>query len=281
MAYIYRCSSRFLSLPLLARINHNPPRNRALLHPIIHALQFAHPHRLERTLNQPSLEEIQRLRRIEPVAHIRPLDRLHLDHGLEDGRFEVGVGGQADGDDGAAGTDVFGGLLERFLAHRDEEDGVRARAVLRGRLHVLDQVRGCGEIHKGFRAEPLHHLRLLVPRVDGDDAQAHRFRELAGQRAEPASGADDGDALARFGTALLQPFIDGDAGAEDGGDGVKGEFLGDTGDVGGFADGVLLKGAVDGVAGEEGFGAEGFIAGLAEGAGETGSVEPLLDRLLE
>lgn len=48
-----------------------------------------------------------------------------------------------------------------------------------------------------------------------------------------------------------------------------------AGDVGGFAEGVLLESAVDGVAGEEGLGAEGFVAGLAEGAGEAGSVEPL------
>lgn len=45
--------------------------------------------------------------------------------------------------------------------------------------------------------------------------------------------------------------------------------------MGGFADGVLLEGAVDGVAGQEGFGAEGLVGLLAEVALEAGAVEPL------
>lgn len=48
--------------------------------------------------------------------------------------------------------------------------------------------------------------------------------------------------------------------------------------MGGFADGVLLECAVDGVAGQESFGAKGFIGLLAEVAGEAGAVEPLEER---
>lgn len=50
-----------------------------------------------------------------------------------------------------------------------------------------------------------------------------------------------------------------------------------TGDVGGLGNAVLLEGAVDGVAGEEGLGAEGLVGLLAEVAGETRAVDPLLE----
>lgn len=45
--------------------------------------------------------------------------------------------------------------------------------------------------------------------------------------------------------------------------------------MGALDDAVLLEGAVDGVAGEEGAGAEGLVGGLAEVAGEAGAVDPL------
>lgn len=43
----------------------------------------------------------------------------------------------------------------------------------------------------------------------------------------------------------------------------------------GLGNAVLLEGAVDGVAGEEGVGAERLIGLLAEGAGKAGTVDPL------
>lgn len=46
--------------------------------------------------------------------------------------------------------------------------------------------------------------------------------------------------------------------------------------MGGFSDGVLLESTVDRVAREEGFGAEGLVALLAETAGKAGAVEPLV-----
>lgn len=152
---------------------------------------------------------------------------------------------------------------------------MRAHAIRRRGLHILDEILALGEIAENVRAELLRHLLLLLAPVDGDDAEAHGLGVLARQRAQPSSGADDGDGLARSRSGLLEAFVDGDACAKDGSDLVEGHIFGDAGDVGGFADGVLLEGAVDGVAGEEGFGAERFVGLLAEVAGEAGAVEPL------
>jgi hypothetical protein len=48
----------------------------------------------------------------------------------------------------------------------------------------------------------------------------------------------------------------------------------------GFGDAVLLEGAVDGVTGELGLRAKGFVGLLAEVTGETGSVEPFDARVV-
>lgn len=105
--------------------------------------------------------------------------------------------------------------------------------------------------------------------------QTHRLGVLLGERAQPATGTDDGDRLAGSGTGLLQSLVDGDAGAEDRGDAVEGDALGDVGDVSCRGDAVLLEGAVDGVAGELGGEAEGLVGLLAEGARQARVVEPL------
>jgi hypothetical protein len=92
---------------------------------------------------------------------------------------------------------------------------------------------------------------------------------LAGQRAETASSTDDGDKLAWFGTRFLQALVDGDTGAENGSDGVECAFFGNAGNVCGFGDAVLLKGAVDSVAREERLGAQWLVGRLAEVAGQA------------
>jgi len=174
------------------------------------------------------------------------------------------------------------GLLEGLLVDGDEDDGVGAEAVAGGGLDILDEVGALCEVDKVGGAELVQaHFLLLVTSVDADDAQAHGLCVLAGEGAETSAGADDGDGLAWAGARLLESLVDGDTGAQDGGDLCEVALLGDAGDVGGLCDAVLLEGAVDGVAGEEGLGAEGLVGGLAEVAGEAGAVDPLLVVVLD
>ena len=154
---------------------------------------------------------------------------------------------------------------------------MRPQAVLRRALHVLDDVLARGKVDEGRAAELLQrHLLLLLAGVDGDDAEAHGLGVLLRERAEAAAGADDRHRLARPRPGLFQALVHGDAGAEHGGHAREVDVLGDLGDVGALGDGVLLEGAVDGVAGEEGFGAERFV-GLLGGRGQC--VRGFADRL--
>ena len=99
---------------------------------------------------------------------------------------------------------------------------MRAEPILRLRLHILNDVLARREIHKRLRAQLFQtHLLFLIPRIDRDHPQPHRLRVLLRQRPQPAARADDRDGLARPRPRLLQPFVDGDAGAEDGRDGVE------------------------------------------------------------
>ena len=140
-------------VPVLLHIrdlNHVPPRNLPLVHHLVDLGQILQRGGLERRLDEPAGEEVDRLGRVSPVPDVRALDGDHLDDGLEDGGFEEGAGGEADGDDGAAGPDVLGGLLEGFLVDGDEEDGVGAEVVGSGGLDVFDHVVGFGEVDEGL-----------------------------------------------------------------------------------------------------------------------------------
>ena len=153
---------------------------------------------------------------------------------------------------------------------------MRALSVLGRLLHLLDHVLASGEIDESCRTQLLQaHLLLLVARVDGDHVQAHGFGILLGEGSEAATSTNDGDGLARLSTRLLQALVDGDTGAENGGDGSEVTLLGDAGNVGSLSDTVLLEGAIDGVAGEEGLGAEGLVGALAEVTSKAGAVDPL------
>ena len=239
------------------------------MHHIVDLLQLAHANNLEGRIDEPAAEEVNRLARILAVANIGPLDRLHANDRLEDRCTEVRTSGQTNGDDGAAGPEVLGRLLERLLVDGDQNDGVGPEAVLGGRLDVLDDVGGLGKVDEGVGAELLDHGLLLVARVDADDLEAHGFGVLARERAETSAGTDNGDGLAGASVRLLESLVDGDTCAEDGGDGVEGDVFGYSGNVGGFGDGVLLEGTVDCVAGEEGFGAERLVPCLAEVTGQA------------
>lgn len=235
------------------------------MHLVVHGLEFGEPDDLKRRLDQAATEKLNRLGAILAIADIGALDPDHFDDGLEDRSLEVGARGQADANDGAARADILGRLLERLLVDGDEDDDVGAKAV-RGRfLDVGDEVRGGGKVDKGLGAELLRtHVLLVRARVDADDADAHGLCVLACERAEAAAGTNNGGELAGLDAGFFEAFVDGDAGAEDGGNGGEVAFLGDAGDVGGFGDAVLLEGAVDRVAGEEGLGAQRFVCLLAK-----------------
>lgn len=248
-------------------------------HEVVNFLQFAHADGFEGGVDETAPEEIDRFARVLAVADVGSFDCFHADDRFEDGGAQVGPGGEADRDDRASWADVLRRLLEGFLVDGHEDDSMGAGAVFRRGLDVLDDVLRGGEVDKGLRAELGGHLLLLVARVDGDDLQPHRLRVLAGEGAEAAPGADDGDRLAGAGSGFFETFVDGDAGAEDGRDGVQGDFFGDAGDVGGFGNAVFLERTVDCVARQKGFAAEGLVAGLAEVAGEAGAVQPLDETL--
>lgn len=60
------------------------------------------------------------------------------------------MGGQTDGDDGSARSNVAGGLLEGEFGDGDEDHGVRTESVAGGGLDVVDEVFGFGEVDVGL-----------------------------------------------------------------------------------------------------------------------------------
>ena len=99
-----------------------------------------------------------------------------------------------------------------------------------------------------------------------EDTISTRGKHRRGRHTVPQAtpGAHDGDPLTRPGCRLLQALVDGDAGAENGGNGIEGNVFGNVSNVGSFCDGILLECAVNGVAGEEGLGTEGLVSLLAK-----------------
>lgn len=224
------------------------------MHHIIDLLQLAHPNNLKWYLNQPPPEEINRLGRILAIPNVRTLDGLHPDDGLKHRRAEECTSWQANSDDSPAGAHILGSLLEGFLVDSDEEYGVGARAVFGARLNVFDHVLRLGEVDKVLCTQlASHHLFLLVSSVDTDDSEAHSFCILAGERAETTAGTDNRYGLAWSSAGFFEAFVDGDTGTEDRCNGVERDVPGYSCNVGGFGNAVLLEGAVDSVAGEEGF----------------------------
>ena len=139
-------------------------------------------------------------------------------------------------------------LLERLLVDCHQQNRMRTRAILCASLHIFDQVFASGKVHEMICAKLLCHLLLLISAIDGYDPQSHGFGKLTSQRAKTAASADDGDILARTGTRLLETFIDGDARAKHRSDSVQRNVFWDAGDVGSFADSVLLERAINCIA---------------------------------
>lgn len=77
------------------------------MHQVIDLLQLTEPNDLERRLDDPTTEELNRLGAVLAVTDVAALDRHHLDDGLEDRGAQVGAGGEADADDCSAWADVL------------------------------------------------------------------------------------------------------------------------------------------------------------------------------
>lgn len=260
---------------LSAGVDDNATSNGTLLHELVDALELTEADGLEGDGDEALAVELNGLCGVGTVADVAALDVDHADDGVEDGSGDAGIGRETDANDGSAGADVLGSLLEGLLADSDEEDSVGAQAVGGGGLDLGDEVGGLGEVDEGLGTELLAKSSLLITTVNGNGVQAHGLGVLEGNGTETTTGTDDGDSLAGAGTGLLETLVDGDTGAENGGDGLKVALLGDASDVDGLGNGVLLERAVDGVSGEESLGAEGLIRGLAVAAAQARAVEPL------
>ena len=168
------------------------------------------------------------------------------------------------------------GLLEWLLVYCDKDDGVWAKTVFGSSLHILDDVLALGEVDECVGAELLQaHLPLLITTVDGNSPQAHSAGVLLCERTETTTGTYNGDSLTWLGSRLLQSLVDGNTGAQHGRDRGKVTFLGNASCVCCLGNAVLLEGAIDGVARQEGLAAQRFVRGLAEVARQARSVNPL------
>lgn len=144
-----RARSR-LRLLRVRHLEHVPADDLALVHHVVDLGQVLEIDGLEGGADEAAGEEVERLGRVLAVADVGALDAHHLDHRLEHGRADVGLGWQADDDDGAAGAHVLGRLLEGFLVDGDQEYGVWAEAVMGCGAHVFGDVAGRGEVDEGL-----------------------------------------------------------------------------------------------------------------------------------
>lgn len=247
----------------------------ASLHELVDLLELGETDGLEGDLDETLSEELDGLGGIGTVADVRSLDSDHADDSVEDGGGERGVGGKTDADDGTLGSDVLSSLLEGLLLDGDEEDTVGAETVSGGSLDIADDVLGLGEVDESLGSERLAESLLLLTTIDGNGVEAHGLAVLESDGTETTTGTDNGDVLAGADTGLLETLVDGDTGAENGGDGLEVKLLGDAGNVGSGGEGVLLEGTVDGVSRHLSLGAERLVGLVAVSAGEARVVEPL------
>ena len=241
---------------LFAGINNNATRNLTRLHLLKDALKLRKTHNFEWSLNKTSRKEVNRLSGITSVTDVRTLDGDHLDNSIKDWSLQERTSWETNSNDRSAWTNILGGLLEWLLEWSEQQDSVWTESVLGIGLDLLHEVLAVLEVDVLICAKLLTHIRLLVSAVDGKDVETHGLGVLASKGTESTTGADDGDGLAWTGAGLLESLVDGDTGAENWGHGGEVNVLWNAGYVGGFADGVLLEGTVDGVAGEDGLWAE-------------------------
>lgn len=260
---------------LSAGVNHIATDNLIGLHQVKDTLKLAQAHRLERCLDQTPCVKVESLLCVLAVAHVATLDLDHAHNGLKHGRGDEGIAWQADAAHDTARAHICGGLLEGLLGDGEQDSGVGTQAVGGGGLDVGNQVLGGEEVDVSGRAQLGAGLALVVTTVDGDGVDAHGLAVLQRHVAETATGTSNGDPLACAHARLLDALVDSDTGAQHGRDGLEVDAVRDAGNVSGLGHGILLEGAVDGVARQSGFSAKGFVGSHAVGAGQTRAVDPL------
>jgi len=115
--------------------------------------------------------------------------------------------------------------LEGLFGDGKKDDGVGTKAVLGGRLDILDDILALAEVDEGVGSELLAHLLLVVSGIDGNCADAHGLAVLLCERTKTTTSTDNGDCLAGADTGLLDALVDGNTGAQNGGDSVEGDVL--------------------------------------------------------
>jgi hypothetical protein len=154
----------------------------ALLHLVVNHLELRKSDDLEGCLDETTTVELDRFAAILTVTDIRSFYCDHLDNRLKHWCLEVRACWETDADDGAAGADIFGGLLERLLVDRDEDDGMGTKTIWSGLLHIGNDILRGSKVDKGLCAKLFcAHLLLLVTSIDGDSSQTHGLGVLASQ----------------------------------------------------------------------------------------------------
>jgi len=252
----------------------------ASLHELEDLVELRETNSLEGNLDETTAEEVDGLSSIGTVTDIRSLDLNHANDSVEDGGRELSTSGETDADDGTLGSDVLGSLLEGLLGSSDEESSVRAKAIVGSSLDISDDVLSLCEVDEGLGTERHAHLLLLLTTINGNGMDTHSLGVLNSDGTETTTSTDDSKRLAGLDTGLLDTLVDGDTGAENGGDGLKVTLLRDASNVDSLGDGVLLERSIDGVTGEKSLSAERLIGVLAVRAAQARTVEPLDTDLL-
>lgn len=266
--------------PLFLRIQHVSARNLTLFHELENLSKLGQANDLEGSLDLPSSKEFNGLCRVFAVSNVGTADLDHSNDRTENWRLQVSTGRQTDADNSAAWANVLSSLLEWPLVDGEKNDGVGAETVLSGGLHVLDDVLALGEIDECVRPELLAHLLLLLSGIDGNGSETHGLCVLLSERTETSSSSDDGYSLAWAGTGLLETLVHGDTGTENWGDLVEWDFFGDSGNVCGLGDTVLLEGSVNCVTRDKSLSAERFVRLLTEITLQAAAIEPLYTSMI-
>lgn len=194
--------------------------NLASLHKLEDFVELRETDSLEGDLDESTAVEVDGLSGIGTVTDVRSLDLDHANDGIEHRSRELSTSGETNADNSTLRSDVLGSLLEGLLGGSDEESGVGAEAV-RGRgLDVGNNVLGLGEVDERLGTERHAHLLLLLTTINGNGVDTHSLGVLDSNGTETTTGTDDSKRLAGLDARLLDTLVDGDTGAENGGDGL-------------------------------------------------------------
>lgn len=101
-------------------------------------------------MDQPTSKEINRLLTILSIANIAAFDVDHPDCGVKNRRLEECTCRKPNDHDGAARTNILGGLLEGLLRDSEEEDCVGSKTSWCSSFYLGDEIAGFGEVDVGL-----------------------------------------------------------------------------------------------------------------------------------